>query len=226
MIQYSSVQKRLYNKWFTIDIFTLLAAICIFAIGQTAVADIKFKPAVNGTLSVHIHHLAWLLLTLSFRGIQSPYISLHKVVTVIIGMLPAVFVFMIYLLNVMITFMTVVISVVTKSFSLNILIDYTKEAPIFLLYYLWAAITWFLIFKYILRYYDKTSRPGDQSRLTTVTALLFFLGFLGAHRFYVKRIPSGLLYFATMGVFGFGIAIDAIMLIFNKFKDSEGNLIQ
>lgn len=122
--------------------------------------------------------------------------------------------------------MTIFMSLISNSLSLNILMSYMQEAPVFLMYYLWAALTWFLIFKYVLHYYDKTSRPGDQSRLSTVSALLFFLGFLGAHRLYVKRIPSGILYFATMGVFGFGIIVDAFLLIYNKFKDSEGNLIQ
>jgi len=54
-------------------------------------------------------------------------------------------------------------------------------------------------------------RPKDK-----VVALLlcFFLGYLGVHRFYEGKIGTGILYLFTVGLFGVGIVIDFIILLF------------
>lgn len=44
--------------------------------------------------------------------------------------------------------------------------------------------------------------------------LCIFLGFLGAHKFYEEKAGIGVLYLFTMGVFGIGIFIDFISLLF------------
>lgn len=44
--------------------------------------------------------------------------------------------------------------------------------------------------------------------------LCFFLGVLGAHRFYEGKIGTGLLYLFTMGLCGIGVVIDLIVLLF------------
>ena len=44
--------------------------------------------------------------------------------------------------------------------------------------------------------------------------LCFFLGFLGAHKFYEGRILLGILYVCTAGLFGIGIVVDLIILLF------------
>lgn len=44
--------------------------------------------------------------------------------------------------------------------------------------------------------------------------LCFFLGFLGAHKFYEEKAGMGVLYLFTMGLFGIGILIDFIALLF------------
>lgn len=43
--------------------------------------------------------------------------------------------------------------------------------------------------------------------------LCFFLGFLGAHKFYEGKIGMGVLYLFTMGLFGIGALIDFIRLL-------------
>ena len=43
--------------------------------------------------------------------------------------------------------------------------------------------------------------------------LCFFLGYLGAHKFYEGRIGSGILYLLTFGLFGIGWFIDCIVLL-------------
>ena len=44
--------------------------------------------------------------------------------------------------------------------------------------------------------------------------LCIFLGFLGAHKFYEGKAIMGILYAFTIGLFGIGIILDIITLIF------------
>lgn len=44
--------------------------------------------------------------------------------------------------------------------------------------------------------------------------LCFFFGVLGAHKFYEGRILLGVLYVVTVGLFGIGVIIDLIVLLF------------
>lgn len=44
--------------------------------------------------------------------------------------------------------------------------------------------------------------------------LCIFLGFLGAHKFYEEKAGMGVLYLFTMGLFGIGVIIDFIALLF------------
>ena len=43
--------------------------------------------------------------------------------------------------------------------------------------------------------------------------LCFFLGFLGAHKFYEGKAGMGILYLFTCGLFGFGVLIDLIVIL-------------
>ena len=43
--------------------------------------------------------------------------------------------------------------------------------------------------------------------------LCFFLGFLGAHKFYEGKIGMGILYLFTCGLCGFGVIIDLIVIL-------------
>ena len=44
--------------------------------------------------------------------------------------------------------------------------------------------------------------------------LCLFLGVLGVHKFYERRILLGLLYLFTGGLFGIGVVVDLIILFF------------
>ena len=55
---------------------------------------------------------------------------------------------------------------------------------------------------------------GMRARNKWVAFLLcFFLGFLGAHKFYEGKVGMGLLYIFTAGLFGIGWFIDCISLL-------------
>ena len=56
--------------------------------------------------------------------------------------------------------------------------------------------------------------------------LVLFLGYLGAHRFYVGKVGTAILQIVTLGGFGFWILFDLIMIIMGKFEDSEGKPLE
>ena len=44
--------------------------------------------------------------------------------------------------------------------------------------------------------------------------LLIFLGYLGVHKFYEGKVGMGVLYIFTLGIFGIGLIVDFIILLF------------
>ncbi len=56
--------------------------------------------------------------------------------------------------------------------------------------------------------------------------LCFFLGFVGTHRFYIRRFALGILQLLTLGCLGIWELVDFILLLCGKFKDAEGEYIK
>ncbi len=66
--------------------------------------------------------------------------------------------------------------------------------------------------------------PGQKTR-TTALLLCIFLGGLGAHRFYVGKIGTGVLWLLTLGFGGIGTIVDLICIICGTFTDEFGNAL-
>ncbi len=55
---------------------------------------------------------------------------------------------------------------------------------------------------------------GREKNKWVALLLCFFFGFAGAHKFYEGKIGMGVLYFFTVGLFGIGVVVDFITLLF------------
>lgn len=75
-----------------------------------------------------------------------------------------------------------------------------------------------------IKYEEIKPKTSTKSRLVTFL-LCYIFGMFGAHRFYVGKNGTAVLYILTMGLFGVGMLIDTLMIILGKFKDVEDNLI-
>ena len=64
-----------------------------------------------------------------------------------------------------------------------------------------------------------------EKRILPAFLLCLFLGIVGAHRFYVGKIGTGILQLFTLGGLGIWALIDFIMIIVGAFTDKEGNKI-
>ena len=61
-----------------------------------------------------------------------------------------------------------------------------------------------------------------QKKRSVALLLCLFLGCLGAHRFYVGKIGTGILYLFTFGLFGIGWLVDFFSILFGSFRDKYG----
>ena len=59
----------------------------------------------------------------------------------------------------------------------------------------------------------------------TLFLLTFFVGVLGVHRFYTRKIGTGFLMLITLGGFGVWFLVDLILVVTGQFTNKEGQKI-
>ncbi|MBI4187898.1 MAG: TM2 domain-containing protein [Chloroflexi bacterium] len=64
-----------------------------------------------------------------------------------------------------------------------------------------------------------------KSRLAT-TLFAFFLGVVGVHRFYLRKIGTGIVMILTGGGLGIWALIDFIMAVAGRMKDKDGKIVK
>ena len=70
----------------------------------------------------------------------------------------------------------------------------------------------------------ETQDISSKSRLVALL-LCFFLGVLGAHRFYVSKIGTGILMIVTLGACGIWALVDLIVIAIGSFRDAQGKRV-
>ena len=78
--------------------------------------------------------------------------------------------------------------------------------------------------KMIFRRKKKKKTISDKKRITALILCMFF-GWFGFHRFYVNKFATGVLMMFTMGGFGMWILVDLILLLSERFKDSDDYIV-
>ena len=72
---------------------------------------------------------------------------------------------------------------------------------------------------------NSNSISSSQQDWLVALLLCFFIGVIGAHRFYVGKIGTGLLMVFTLGGLGIWTFIDLILIIVGKFKNKNGEVL-
>lgn len=70
----------------------------------------------------------------------------------------------------------------------------------------------------------ETKVTSEKSRFVAFL-LCFFLGVLGAHRFYTGKIGTGILMLLTLGGFVVWMWVDLVLILLGLFHDKEGKLV-
>lgn len=68
--------------------------------------------------------------------------------------------------------------------------------------------------------------PVEQGNYNVTLLLAYFLGFFGVHRFYNKKIGSGIAMLLTCGGLGIWALVDVLIIMTGNFTDQNGNKLR
>lgn len=71
-------------------------------------------------------------------------------------------------------------------------------------------------------YVDRPAPAVSRKRRSVSLVLCLLLGIFGAHKFYERRYGMGLMYLFSYGLFGIGVLVDLLRLIFCSPRDKQG----
>ena len=71
-------------------------------------------------------------------------------------------------------------------------------------------------------YHTSVNHRGSRKDKIVALLLCIFLGYFGAHKFYVGKTGMGFVYLLTAGLFGIGWFVDIFLIAFGTFKDKYG----
>jgi hypothetical protein len=69
---------------------------------------------------------------------------------------------------------------------------------------------------------DPEGKPVSPCSRLVALLLVFFLGILGIHRFYVGKVGTGVLMVFTLGGLGIWVLVDFILILAGAFRDKQG----
>jgi len=202
-----------------------IIGVLLFGLSFTDVARMHVQFAIDQNLVFTLRFLAILFLVLGFRGNYPSLKAIHKTVAVFMGIIPTMYLFMATVVVFVVSLMTWFLSMLSGSLETDLLNGVFAGVVFWILS---ASITvgvWLVIVRGVFAQYKYPYDLDRQSKMASVAVLLVFFGGFGVHRFFVGRIPSGILYFMTMGLLGIGVIVDGVMLMLGRFKDVDGNTV-
>nr|DAM37286.1 MAG TPA: TM2 domain [Caudoviricetes sp.] len=77
-----------------------------------------------------------------------------------------------------------------------------------------------------LAFRPSSQRPTSPKSKAVALLLCIFFGVIGAHRYYVGKIGTGVLWTFTAGMFGVGWVVDIVTIIAGGFYDCNGRVLR
>lgn len=110
-----------------------------------------------------------------------------------------------------------------QSYIYKIIIEGVKDAVPFVLT---VVAGWLITIYFPLADYHKgPNRLPNSYRFPIVLVLVILWGMIGAHRFYLRKPFTGLLWMSTFGLGGLGWIIDIVRIASGSLKDGYGQPI-